>query len=95
MTGDELLEILVELAQEGRMVVWREGDTCGFLSAKTWQQEMAAIETLAMRAECEAMRLENEDIAYLRDTIMGIIAGILVSSSSGSPKNTRCSAIKI
>jgi len=52
-------------------------------------------DSLALRAECEAMKLENGDIAYLRDTIMGITAGILASSSSGSPKNARCSVIKV
>jgi len=98
VTGHELLKILVELAQEGRMVVWREGNTYGFLSAKAWQQEMDAIEVPALRAECEAMRLEGKDIRWQEnseDSIIGKIAGILEPSNSGSPKNARRSVIKI
>lgn len=80
VTGGEFLEILVELAHEGRMVVWREGGVYGFL---------------ALRAECEAMRLGSEDIAYLKDSIMEIIAGIVVSPNSSIPKDTRRTVIKI
>ena len=95
VTGDELLKILIELAQEGRMVVWREGNTYGFLSAKAWQQEMDAIEVPPLKAECEAMRLKSEDIAYLRDSIMEIIAGCLVASRSNYPQKARRSVAKI
>jgi len=92
VTGDELLEILIELALEGRMVIWREGDIYGFLPTKNWQQEMDVIENPALRAECEAMRLKNEDIVYLRNSIA---ASLLVLSNSASPKNARRSVIKI
>jgi len=89
VTGGELLGILVELAQEGKMVVWRDGDTYGFLSAGAWEQEMDAIEVPALKADCEAMKLEGKDIADLKDSDMGIIAGILVSPGSGGYKDTR------
>jgi len=68
-TGVELLKILIELTQDGKMVIWKDDEAYGFLPIKTWQKEMATIKS-PLRTACEAMRLRDSDIAQLQDFMM-------------------------
>lgn len=79
-TGVELLSTLIKLTQERKMVVWKDGETCGFLPTKTWRREMAAIKN-PLRAQCQAMRLRGGDISQLQTTMMNHIVSIVMPVS--------------
>lgn len=79
-TGVELLEILIKLTQERKMVVWRDDEAYGFLPAKTWRREMAAVKG-PLRAECQAMRLRGGDIAQLQTTMTNHIVSTVMPVS--------------
>lgn len=79
-TGIELLKILIELTQDGKMVIWKDGEAYGFLPIKTWQREMAAIKS-PLRTVCEAMRLRGGGIAQLQTTMTSHIVSTLMPAS--------------
>lgn len=79
-TGVELLKILIKLTQERKMVMWKDDDAYGFLPAKTWRREMAAVKS-PLRAECQAMRLRGGNIALSQTTMMSHIVSTLMPVS--------------
>ena len=95
-TGVELLEILIKLTQERKMVMWKDDEAYGFLPTKTWRREMAAIKS-PLRAECEAMRLRGDDIAQLQTTMTSHIVSTImpVSQLPDKPRNNLLCRSKI
>lgn len=84
VTGIELLRLLIELAREGKMVIWQDEyhhhSFLGFLPIKTWERELADVTSPILREECEAMRLN------VPDSLWGFTLGIALAAVLPSPK---------
>lgn len=77
-TGVELLEILIKLTQERKMVMWKDDEAYGFLPTKTWRREMVTVKSPLLRAECQAMRLRGGAVAQLQITMMSHIVSTVM-----------------
>ncbi len=58
ITGIWLLQLLTELAREGKVVIWRDDNFVGFLVTKVWQREMRQLTSASLRAKCESLILD-------------------------------------
>jgi hypothetical protein len=90
--GIELLRLLVELAREGKVVIWQDEYHhhffFGFLPVKIWEQEIAAIKSPALRKKCEAMKLNVPDSLW-GFTLGVALAAVLPAKSSHYGKITK------
>lgn len=84
-TGIELLRLLVELASEGKVVIWQDDAFLGFLPAKIWEREMDDISSTRLREKCEALRLNPAE--NLRGvTMAAVLARVLAPKPSNYGK---------
>lgn len=92
VSGIELLRLLVELAHEGKVVIWQDDTVLGFLPAKIWEREMADIKSAMLREECEALRLKAAE--NLRGTTMAaVLARVLPPKPGYKPCKDRGSEL--
>jgi len=82
--GIELLRLLVELAREGKVVIWqdeyRHHFFLGFLPVKIWDRELADTSP-TLRKECEAMKLN------IPDSLWGFTLGVALAAVLPAPKS--------
>lgn len=89
ISGDKLLLMLIELVQEGKLVVWRDNETFGFLPAEIWQQELVIISDPALREACNSMLLSGEELKKLSNYSIGSIATFSMNKAAGNPLEYR------
>jgi len=87
-TGIELLRLLIELAQEGKVVIWRDEMFLGFLPIKIWEREMADIKVNRLREECEALRLNPAENLW-GVTLGAVLTPVLTPNSRYNPRKRR------
>lgn len=87
--GIELLKLLIELAQDGKVVVWQDERFLGFLPIKIWEREMAEIKVNILRETCEAMRLNPAEENLWGVTLGAVLTPVLTPNSRYNPRKRR------
>ena len=73
-TGIELLSLLIELAREGKMVIWQDDGTVGFLPTRIWERELADINNLPrLTWEVKSLRLDSNN------GVLGIVLSLVLA----------------
>lgn len=84
VSGLDLFKILLELAKERKLVMWRDDGAYGFMPAKRWRKELSAISE-PVRLDCETMRLKGREIKMIEKSKIGIVKNAFLIKASRTP----------
>lgn len=75
--GKTLLKILIELAQERKLIIWKEDSTIGFLPASTWRREFSIIGSplrIPLKSYCRVDVLRVKEIPSQQECLRLLFA---------------------